>query len=296
MSIRPSLKILNQIYSSHSIDSKSVNTTIQNYIYDGSDIIAITDSSNNPISMITHDESIDTPLSIKTNNQSFYYQRDHQGSILNLTDESQNKVEEYTYTDAYGSTVKTQTINTNNPYAYTGREYDDEDLYYYRARYYDPSTQRFLSEDPIGYNSGDFNFYRYVGNSPSNFVDPSGEFAIFLAPLIAPEGVSALLALAAGLLATANEYDKNNVFDDCEDATYYIPPPNDISDLFPDAKSEKSKNQRKRWRDKKKGEIYEWDSQHGDLEIYNKQGKHKGSINLKTGQTKPKAPGRKTHK
>ncbi len=45
----------------------------------------------------------------------------------------------------------------------------------YRARYYDPTTQRFLSQDPIGFASGDFNFYRYVGNSPANFRDPSGQ-------------------------------------------------------------------------------------------------------------------------
>jgi len=48
----------------------------------------------------------------------------------------------------------------------------------YRARYYDPTTQRFLSQDPIGFASGDFNFYRYVGNSPGNFVDPSGKSAL----------------------------------------------------------------------------------------------------------------------
>ena len=33
--------------------------------------------SNNPISIIIHDESIDTPLSIQTNNESYFYQRDH---------------------------------------------------------------------------------------------------------------------------------------------------------------------------------------------------------------------------
>jgi uncharacterized protein RhaS with RHS repeats len=39
---------------------------------------------------------------------------------------------------------------------------------------YNPSTGRFLSEDPIGFNSGDVNLYRYVGNSPVVFGDPSG--------------------------------------------------------------------------------------------------------------------------
>ena len=43
---------------------------------------------------------------------------------------------------------------------------------YYRARYYDPSIGRFLSEDPIG--SGDSSLYVYSGNDPIDFVDPFG--------------------------------------------------------------------------------------------------------------------------
>ena len=64
--------------------------------------------------------------------------------------------------------------NEENPYGYTGREIDTKDLYYYRARYYDPTTQRFLSRDPIEFEAGDFNFYRYVGGDPVNFRDPTG--------------------------------------------------------------------------------------------------------------------------
>jgi RHS repeat-associated protein len=43
------------------------------------------------------------------------------------------------------------------------------------TRYYDPQIERFLGEDPIGFISGDFNIYRYVGNSPVIFNDPSGK-------------------------------------------------------------------------------------------------------------------------
>jgi uncharacterized protein RhaS with RHS repeats len=39
---------------------------------------------------------------------------------------------------------------------------------------YDPRPARFISEDPIGFEGGDTNLYRYVGNSPTNFVDPFG--------------------------------------------------------------------------------------------------------------------------
>jgi uncharacterized protein RhaS with RHS repeats len=46
-------------------------------------------------------------------------------------------------------------------------------LYYYRARYYHPTLQRFISEDPIGF-SGGVNFYTYTENNPVNGVDPYG--------------------------------------------------------------------------------------------------------------------------
>jgi len=52
----------------------------------------------------------------------------------------------------------------------------ETDLYYYRARYYDSSVGRFISEDPIGINGG-INFYAFVGNSPVDLVDPSGNYA-----------------------------------------------------------------------------------------------------------------------
>jgi RHS repeat-associated protein len=61
-----------------------------------------------------------------------------------------------------------------NPFRYTARESDTETgLYYYRARYYDAETGRFLSEDPIGFGGGK-NFYRYGLRDPVNLSDPSG--------------------------------------------------------------------------------------------------------------------------
>ncbi|MBV9183958.1 MAG: RHS repeat-associated core domain-containing protein [Acidobacteria bacterium] len=46
-------------------------------------------------------------------------------------------------------------------------------LYFYRARYYDSSAGRFLSEDPTGFDGG-IDFYPYVLNDPTTLVDPSG--------------------------------------------------------------------------------------------------------------------------
>lgn len=64
------------------------------------------------------------------------------------------------------------------PYAFTGREFDRETvLYYYRTRYYDSSVGRFITRDPIRFNGGDANLYRYVFNDPVNLTDPSGKIA-----------------------------------------------------------------------------------------------------------------------
>jgi hypothetical protein len=47
----------------------------------------------------------------------------------------------------------------------------------------DGAVGRFVSEDPIGFAAGDSNIYRYVGNSPTNFVDPSGNVGNNVNPL-----------------------------------------------------------------------------------------------------------------
>jgi RHS repeat-associated protein len=46
-------------------------------------------------------------------------------------------------------------------------------LYFIKARWYDPVTGRFISEDPIGFDGEDRNLYRYVENNPARWSDPS---------------------------------------------------------------------------------------------------------------------------
>jgi RHS repeat-associated protein len=51
---------------------------------------------------------------------------------------------------------------------------EDAKLQNNNARWYDPAIGRFLSADPSGFDAGDPNLYRYVGNSPPNGTDPTG--------------------------------------------------------------------------------------------------------------------------
>ncbi|NLE37604.1 MAG: hypothetical protein GX621_06220, partial [Pirellulaceae bacterium] len=61
-------------------------------------------------------------------------------------------------------------------FAFTGRMLDeDTGLQNNLNRWYDPAVGRWLSEDPIGFDAGDANLYRYVGNGPLTGVDPSGQ-------------------------------------------------------------------------------------------------------------------------
>jgi len=101
-----------------------------------------------------------------------YFEADGLGSVTSLSSTAGALANTYTY-DSFGNTTNS-TGSITNPFRYTGREFDSETgLYYYRARYYDPTSGRFLSEDPIHFIGG-VNFYRYVRNKPPNFRDALG--------------------------------------------------------------------------------------------------------------------------
>ena len=93
-------------------------------------------------------------------------------STMALADSSGALETTYTY-DPFGNV----TVNgaDTNPLQFTGRENDATGLYYYRARYYSPTLQRFISQDPIGFAGGDPDLYVYVGNQPISLRDPNGQ-------------------------------------------------------------------------------------------------------------------------
>jgi RHS repeat-associated protein len=77
---------------------------------------------------------------------------DAQGSTIAETNAAQTVTTSFAY-EPYGKTSQTGTVSTNSQ-QYTGRENDGTGLYFYRARYYNPGTGRFISEDPIGFLGG----------------------------------------------------------------------------------------------------------------------------------------------
>jgi RHS repeat-associated protein len=100
----------------------------------------------------------------------YYHSTDHEGSTDVITDSSGNIVWDGDY-EAFGSVVRSNgTIRFDA--SYTGKEFDtDTGLYYFNARWYDPTLGRFITEDPA--RDGN-NWFAYVGNNPMSRVDPNG--------------------------------------------------------------------------------------------------------------------------
>jgi len=113
-----------------------------------------------------------------------------------------------TYT-AFGTFALSGDASVVQPYTFTGREWEGETgLYYYRARYYDPSLGRFLSEDPIGL-AGGINLYAYVGGNPVNWVDPTGLWFGADDVITGPVDEIIVLGGLSILAMTGNEWAKN---------------------------------------------------------------------------------------
>ncbi|RLC79144.1 MAG: hypothetical protein DRJ03_24020 [Chloroflexi bacterium] len=119
-------------------------------------------------------------IDVADSNAVYYYHYDGLGSVAAISNANGNLVEKYVY-DVFGSFTiydanDTQLTESSvgNPYYFTGRRYDSEtELYYYRARYYNPELGRFMQTDPIGYTDG-INWYAYCGNNSINIIDPYG--------------------------------------------------------------------------------------------------------------------------
>lgn len=152
---------------------KTINGTTTKYLYDGLNIVQELQNAAPSVNYI-RTSNIDEPLArIEASGVVRYYQYDALGSVIGMTDENGQMMTIYAY-DAFGKVSISGEIS-DNQFQYTGRENDGTGLYYYRARYYSPEMQRFISEDPIGL-AGGINRFAYAGNNPVNFVDPLGLF------------------------------------------------------------------------------------------------------------------------
>lgn len=115
----------------------------------------------------------DIPIEqISTSGTVSYLHHDQLGSIRVVTNSNGAIVGTASY-NPYGTPSGT-TGQSTSPFGYAGQYTDpNTGLVYLRARYYDPQTAQFLTQDPLVALTGQA--YNYAGDNPVNNVDPSGE-------------------------------------------------------------------------------------------------------------------------
>ena len=167
-------------------------------------------------------------------NELVYYQANTLFTVYCLTDDSGAVVERYRYDayggctvlDADGSADADGLSDVKNPYTFTARRLDLETgLMQYRNRYYSPTLGRFVSRDPIGYQSG-FCLCSYVSDRPTASTHPLGLAVKFIqvppkdrirrqieqAPHMPPEAKRAALEWVAAMQSRPIMVDVHAVF------------------------------------------------------------------------------------
>ncbi|MCK4764363.1 MAG: hypothetical protein KAW12_19345, partial [Candidatus Aminicenantes bacterium] len=163
---------------------KTTGSSTTKYFYDFNQVIEERNSSNQVSKQYVYGSGIDEIFRVDKYESGspipYYYHTNAIGSVTAITDSSGSLVEKISYdtfgmptiTGTSGEAISTSTIG--NEYLFQGRRYDREtNLYYYRARHYDPIMGRFLQTDPMRYKDS-MNLYQGFNMNPVNFLDPLG--------------------------------------------------------------------------------------------------------------------------
>ena len=158
--------------------SRSVNGDTETFVYDGWKLIEDYDSNGTEDAWYVNGPGADEILTRNpTIGETSYYTQDGNGNVTTITDAEGNVQERYSY-DVYGTPTITDgagnvlaVSGVGNRFLFTGREYISQiGVYDYRNRVYSPTLGRFLQTDPIRFNAGDVNIYRYCGNDPTDWI------------------------------------------------------------------------------------------------------------------------------
>jgi RHS repeat-associated protein len=139
---------------------------------------------------------------ISSVNGTSYFHPDHLGSASLMTNTSGAQMGRWSYLP-FGGTFKTEGPGKSD-WRYTGQRQDDSTgLYFYNARYYDPTLGRFVSPDTVianPYNPQNLNRYAYCDNNPINFIDPTGNWKLrnFLKSAVQVTAITAAIAMGPG--------------------------------------------------------------------------------------------------
>lgn len=147
--------------------SKTVNGTTTSYVWNGQNLASET---KNDTTTVYYYDVLGINGSKTDNDTLVRYIKDPHGNVV-ATNKDGEAYGTYDYT-AFGNQL--ESTDTTNPFRYCGEYYDEESgMVYLRNRYYNSTTGRFISEDPI---KDGVNWYVYCSGNPVAMIDPSGEY------------------------------------------------------------------------------------------------------------------------
>jgi RHS repeat-associated protein len=155
--------------------SGPLRSTIARTVYDGANIAYVFDGSGTITHRALYGPAVDQLLADDTGAGGIFWTlADHEGSVRDVITSSGTVIDHINY-DSFGKILSESHPTIELLAAFAGRPLDRATgLYDMRARTYDPTTGRFLTQDPIGVLGGDSDLYRYAGNDPIDRIDPSG--------------------------------------------------------------------------------------------------------------------------
>ncbi len=153
--------------------------TTRYYYDDGAQIIAEAEVRNGTLELkANYIRGAKLEAIVYEDGSKAYVQSNGHGDITELRDVNGVLLNKYQY-DVWGN-LESKEEKVHNPFLYSGELWDDTtQLQYLRARWYDPSTGRFINEDTYEGKQADplsLNLYTYVSNNPVRYVDPTGNY------------------------------------------------------------------------------------------------------------------------
>jgi RHS repeat-associated protein/uncharacterized repeat protein (TIGR01451 family) len=186
---------------------KVENGTSTQYVIDPIGLGNVVGEYNSSGSLIAHyDHAFDLLSRIDSSGNVAGYAFDGNGNAQQLVSSAGTVLNSYAYSPFGRILLSRETIP--NSFKFVGQYgvmHEDNGLEYMRSRYYNSEEGRFLTSDPIGLGGGDLNLYRYVFNSPLDFVDPVGtdKFSNFLLGVIGGGSIIVALTTTAPLWVPA---------------------------------------------------------------------------------------------
>ena len=128
-------------------------------------------------------------MGFEQDGQMYYFLHDALGSVRDIVNDQGLVVQSYEFDVQGNHLISPMSGGPASPKTFIGGlsvndDTGDSGLYLMGHRHYDPSTQRFLSRDPIGF-AGGLNLFSYAGNRASSAVDPTGLQALETAATVA---------------------------------------------------------------------------------------------------------------